>query len=164
MHINVIFILFFQVRRLKHVLQAFRTRRTLEVWSIGKISPKGSERGWKSPYISACGSLNSVLTFRSKSRNSTGQSVQISEDNLPVFKNDLRKWSNGKNHYIHDIDSNESINRFNNFTRKYDEVLLIGYVPNTHVQHMSESDLYCEQLSAEVATCYNEEESQQLSN
>ena len=155
----------------------YRLLRPDEDWQLG-VSPKdpnstksvfghvinGSRWGWQSKYIATCGSLNSVLTFRSKSRNSTGQSVQISEDNLPVFKNDLRKWSNRKNHYIHDIDSNESINRFNNFTRKYDEVLLIGYVPNTHVQHMSESDLYCEQLSAEVATCYNEEESQQLSN
>ena len=42
--------------------------------------------------------------------------------------------------YVPDIDSNASINRFNNFARVFEEVLLVGYVLKTHIQLMNESD------------------------
>jgi hypothetical protein len=106
----------------------------------------GSSMGWKSPYISTCGSLNSVFKFRSKTNDSRAQIVQISEDNLPVLKTDLRTWSNRRKHYVPGVDTNASINRFNNFARVYEEMLLVGYVPRTHVQLMNESDFDCEEL------------------
>jgi hypothetical protein len=46
-----------------------------------------------------------------------------------------------KNHYKLGSDSNASINDFNNFGRVYEEVLLVGYVPETHVQLMNEFTL-----------------------
>jgi hypothetical protein len=69
----------------------------------------------------------------------------FSVDNLPVVKIDLRRLSNRRKQYVPDVDSNASINRFNNFARVY-EVLLVGYVPRTHVQLMKESDFDCEEL------------------
>jgi hypothetical protein len=87
-----------------------------------------------------------VLTFRSKSKNPRPQIVQISEDNLPVVKIDLRTWSSRRKHYLPDVDSNASINRFNNFARVFEEVLLVGYVPKRHIQLMNKSDFDCEQL------------------
>lgn len=106
----------------------------------------GSNRGSQSPYIATCGSLNAVLSFRSKSNISSLHIVQISEDNLPVVKIDLRTWSSRRKHYVPDVDSNESINKFNNFARVYETVLLVGYVPKTHIQLMDESDFDSEQL------------------
>ena len=78
-----------------------------------------------------------MLKFRSKTNDFGAQIVQISEDNLAVVKIDLRTWSNR---------SNASINRFNNFARVFEEVLLVGYVPETHVQLMNEFDFDMEQL------------------
>ena len=107
-------------------------------------------------------SQNSVLRLSKK--NSKRQIVQIFEDNLPVIKIDLRLSSNRKNHYVLERESISSINRFNNFARVYEEVLLVGYVPKTHVQLMNESDFYCEQLPLEDTVCYDEEEPQTLIN
>jgi hypothetical protein len=77
-----------------------------------------------------------MLKLRSKTNDFGAQIVQISEDNLPVVKIDLRTWSNRRKHYVPDIDCNASINRFNNFARVFEEVLLVGYVPKTHIQRI----------------------------
>lgn len=137
----------------------YRLLRTREDWEDGLSanSPNldisalnhvinGSQSGWKSQYIATCGSLNAVLMFRRKSRNKKAPIVQISEDNLPVVKIDLRTWSNRRKHYERDIRNNLSINNFNYFARIYEVVLLVGYVPRTHIQLMDESDFDCEQL------------------
>jgi hypothetical protein len=116
------------------------------ITSVFKHVINGSNRGWQSPYISTCGSLISVLNFRSKTNDFGAQIVQISEDNLPVVKIDLRTLSSRRKHYVPEVDSNASINRFNNFARVFEEVLLVGYVPKTHIQLMNESDFNCEQL------------------
>ena len=77
-----------------------------------------------------------MLKLRSKTNDFGAQIVQISEDNLPVVKIDLRRLSNRRKHYVTDVDSNASINRFNNFARVFEEVLLVGYVPKTHIQQI----------------------------
>ena len=106
----------------------------------------GTNNGSQSPYISTCGSLISVIKFRMNRDVPRAQIVQISEDNLPVLKIDLRTWSNRKRHYVPGVNTNASINTFNNRAREYEEVLLVGYVPKTHAQLMNESDFNCEQL------------------
>ena len=114
--------------------------------SVFQHVTKGSSSGCQSRYISTCGSLNSVKRLKSKSKTRDAHIVQISEDNLPVVKIDLRTSSNRKNHYNIGSDSNALINDFNNFARVYEEVLLVGYVPKTHVQRMDASDLHCDDL------------------
>ena len=105
-----------------------------------------SNSGWQSPYISTCGSLNSVLEYRKTIHPLNARIVQISEDNLPVVKIDLRLWSNRKNYYVRDTNNNESIKQFNIFAKENEVVLLVGYVPDTHVQLMEETDFDCSQL------------------
>ena len=136
----------------------YRLLRPDEDWQLG-VSAKdpnstksvfdhvinGSSWGWQSKYIATCGSLNSVLTFRSKSVN-PGKIVQISEDNLPVVKIDLRTSSNRSIHYLPGNDSNELINKFNNYANKFEEVLLVGDVPASHIKLMNESDFASVQL------------------
>ena len=130
----------------------YRLLRPDEDWQLG-VSAKdpnstksvfdhvinGSSWGWQSKFIATCGRLNSVLTFRSKSVN-PGQIVQISEDNLPVEKIDLRTSANRSIHYLPGNDSNELINKFNNYANKFEEVLLVGDVPASHIQPMTEAD------------------------
>lgn len=105
----------------------------------------GSSKGWQSPYISTCGSLNSVLNFR-RNRNPHAQIVQIWEENLPVVKIDLRTSSKRSNHYIRGIDKSNLIYRFNKFSSVCEEVLIVGYVPGRHVELMDNSDFHWEQL------------------
>ena len=114
--------------------------------SVFEHVTKGSIGEFKSRYISTCGSLNSVKRLKRKTKTRGAQIVQISEDNLPVVKIDLRTSSNRENHYVLGDDSNKSINRFNNFARVYEEVLLVGYVPKTHIKPLSESDFVVVQL------------------
>ena len=130
----------------------YRLLRPDEDWQLG-VSAKdpnstksvfdhvinGSSWGWQSKYIATCGSLNSVLTFRSNSVK-PGKIVQISEDNLPVVKIDLRTSANRSIHYLPGNDSNELINKFNNYANKFEEVLLVGDVPASHIQPMTEAD------------------------
>ena len=136
----------------------YRLLRPDEDWQLG-VSAKdpnstksvfdhvinGSSWGWQSKYIATCGSLNSVLTFRSKSVN-PGKIVQISEDNLPVVKIDLRTSANRSIHYLPGNDSNELINKFNNYANKFEEVLLVGVVPASHIKPMTEADFASLQL------------------
>ena len=105
-----------------------------------------SSRGYPSPYILTCGSLNSVLELRNQLGTPFAQIVQISEDNLPNVKIDLRTWSNRKNHYVCGIDSNESIDTFNKLAKGFEIVLLVGYVHTTYFELMDESDCDCHQL------------------
>ena len=93
----------------------------------------------KSKYVSKCGSLKAVLTFRSKSLN-PGIIVQISEDKLPVEKIDLRTSSNRSDHYEVGRHCDELINKFNNYANKFQEVLLIGDVPASYIEALDESD------------------------
>ena len=101
---------------------------------------------YQSPYILTCGSLSSVLKLRTAAQYQTAGIVQISEDNLPVAKIDLRTFSSRRKHYKLDTDNYDSINSFNNAAREYEMVLLVGHVPNMHVQLLSESDFNEEQL------------------
>ena len=131
----------------------YRLLRPDEDWQLG-LSAKdpnstksvfdhvinGSSWGWEAKYIATCGSLNSVLTFRSKSVN-PGKIVQISEDQLQVVKIDLRTSSNRSNYYQVGFQSNELINKFNNYANKFEEVLLVGDVPASHITPMTEADL-----------------------
>jgi hypothetical protein len=63
-----------------------------------------------------------------------------------VVKIDLRTLSNRKNYYVRDTNSNELIKDFNIFAKENEVVLLVGYVPATHVQLMEESEFDCGQL------------------
>ena len=103
----------------------------------------GSSAGFQSQYISTSGSLNSVLQFR---KNIEKEIVQISEDCLPVTKIDLRTSSSRSEHFVPGMFPNELINKFNNFARVYEEVLLVGHVPASHIQLLNESDFVVVQL------------------
>lgn len=130
----------------------YRLLRPDEDWQLG-LSAKdpnstksvfdhvinGSSFGWQAKYIATCGSLDSVLTFRSKSVN-LGEIVKISDDKLAVEKIDLRTASNRQNHYLPDNNNDESIAKFNNYANKFEEVLLVGYVAASHIQPMTEAD------------------------
>ena len=107
---------------------------------------KGSQRGWKSPYTSTCGSLISVLQLRRQLGTPNAQIVQISEDNLPAVKIDLRTSSNRKNHYVLGKDRTDLINEFHYVARIYEEVLFVGYVPKTHIKRLDESDFVFKKL------------------
>jgi hypothetical protein len=98
---------------------------------------KGSSREYDSKYISTFGSLNAMLNFRSKSMTPGAQMVQIVEDNLPVIdKIDLRTSGIRSEQYIldHPQYPNALINKFNNYAKKFEEVLLVGHVPPSHIQ------------------------------
>ena len=82
---------------------------------------------------STCGSLDAVKTFRSKSVINMGQIVQISEDNLPVVKINLRTQENRNNSYTY-MNSKDVIDKFNNYANLFEEVLLVGDVTASHIQ------------------------------
>jgi hypothetical protein len=97
----------------------------------------GSSMDFNSKYISTFGSLNAMLKFRSKSLTPGAQMVQIVEDDLPVIeKIDLRTSIIRRNQYIPDHPQfpNALINKFNNYAKKFEEVLLVGNVPKSHIQ------------------------------
>ena len=56
--------------------------------------------------------------------------VKIWENNLPVIKIDLRTVENRKMYYM-DRDRDNIV--LSNCAKKFDEVLLVGHVPETHV-------------------------------
>jgi len=136
----------------------YRLLRSDENWQDGLSAKKTNSStsvfeyvtngswGSLSKYISTCGSLNSVLSFRSKSRNPQGQIVQIWEENLKIEKIDLRPATNRMQFYINCSYSNKSINKFNNFARVFEDVLLVGHVPASHIQPMNEADFVSAQL------------------
>jgi hypothetical protein len=126
-------------------LGLFATNPNSDISVVDHVT-KGKKMGWKSPYISTCGSLISVLELRREIGIPNAQIVQISEDNLPVVKIDLRTSSNRDNHYVPGEDSTDLINTFHYVARVYEEVLLVGYVPKTHIKPLSESDFVVVQL------------------
>ena len=126
-------------------LGLFATNPNSDISVVDHVT-KGSQRGWKSTYISTCGSLNSVLEIRRQIGTPNAQIVQISEDNIPVVKIDLRTASNRDNHYVPGEDSTDLINTFHYVAKLYEEVLLVGYVPKTHIKPLSESDFVVVQL------------------
>jgi hypothetical protein len=65
---------------------------------------------------------------------------------MPVVKIDLRTSSNRDNHYVPGEDSTDLINTFHYVAKLYEEVLLVGYVPKTHIKPLSESDFVVVQL------------------
>ena len=89
----------------------------------------GSGDGNKSKYISTCRNLATVNTFKSNSTN-PGQIVKILEDDLPVNIIDLTTQENRKKYYSSNPSDNE---RFNNFAKCFQEVLLVGNVPASHI-------------------------------
>ena len=96
-------------------------------------SINGSNQGWWSRYISTCGSLDAVKTFRRKSVGAMGYIVQISVDNLSVDIIDLRTQQNRNNYYTQ-MNSKDDIDKFNYYANLFEEVLLVGNVPASHIQ------------------------------
>ena len=105
--------------------------------------------GWQSKYISTCGSLHAVLSFILNSTNNSSI-VKIWEKNLPIDKIDLRTNENRKKYLIKgNYDGN---NKFNGFANKFEEVLLVGDVPVTHVELLTKSDFPSGILPCTVAS------------
>ena len=72
--------------------------------------------------------------------------VKIWEKNLPVVKIDLRIQENRDNYHIgNNANENE---KFDNYARAFEEVLLVGYVPETHVELLTASDFPSGQFPA----------------
>ena len=129
----------------------YRLLRPDENWQLGLLAKHptsqvsvfdhvihGSNWKYQSKYISTCGSLNAMLEFRSNLCKPYAQIVQISEDYSPVlYKIDLRLPEIRSGQYTllgqpqYPI---ELINKFNNFAMKFEEVLLVGHVPASHIQ------------------------------
>ena len=86
----------------------------------------------KSKFISTCGSLQTVLAFAENKPNP--RIAKIWEKNLPVVKIDLRTQENRNNYYA---DEHEE---FHAFANTCEEVLFVGYVPETHVELLTGSD------------------------
>ena len=105
--------------------------------------------GPQSKYISTCGSLHAVLSFILNSTNNSSI-VKIWEKNLPIDKIDLRTNENRKKYLIKgNYDGN---NKFNGFANKFEEVLLVGDVPVTHVELLTKSDFPSGILPCTVAS------------
>ena len=92
----------------------------------------GSSPGWQSQFISTCGNLNAVITFNKNILNPT--IVKIWENNLPTEKIDLRTPENRRNYYTDCPDLYKSNLKFDNYAKKFEEMLLVRYVPATHVE------------------------------
>jgi len=60
----------------------------------------------------------------------------------PVVKIDLRTQENRNNYCTDDNDE------FNNFANKFEEVLFVGYIPETHVELLTKSDFLDKQCPA----------------
>jgi hypothetical protein len=115
-----------------------RAKNSLSDTTVYEHVTSGSWGG-QSKYISTSGSLHAVLTFRLKST-SNSSIVKIWEKNLPIDKIDLRTQENRKKYLIYgNYDGN---NIFNSFANKFKEVLLVGNVPETHVELLTESDFH----------------------
>ena len=94
-----------------------------------------------SKFISTYGSLNAMLRFTDNCYNSI-KIVKIWEKNLPVVKIYLRIQENRDNYHIgNNANENE---KFDNYARAFEEVLLVGYVPETHVELLTKYDFYFE--------------------
>jgi hypothetical protein len=103
------------------------------ITSSGKV-------GFQSKFISTCGSLSAVLKFAGV--NEFPRIAKIWEKNLPVVKIYLRIQENRDNYHIgNNANENE---KFDNYARAFEEVLLVGYVPETHVELLTKSDFYFE--------------------
>ena len=95
------------------------------ITSSGKV-------GFQSKFISTCGSLSAVLKFAGV--NEFPRIAKIWEKNLPVVKIDLRKSENWEKYYTKYNAGDSSIGS------EIEEVLLVGYVPETHVELLTKSD------------------------
>ena len=91
---------------------------------------RGSCADQNSRYISTCGSLNAVNDFKSKSK-APGDIVAIQLDKLYQDQIiDLRNpWIRHKCAVPNDIIEEKFKRKFENYARKFEEVLLIGFVP-----------------------------------
>lgn len=89
-------------------------------------------------YISTCGSLAAVKTFKDQS-NSPGMIVSINSMLLPstVEVIDLRDYDN-RLKYIERNVSEEDIERFHNTAKKFEEVVLCGEVPVYCLNYVNE--------------------------
>ena len=92
-----------------------------------------SDATLKSKFISTCGSLQAVLAFNGTTPNPI--IVKIWEKNLPVVKIDLRTPCT---RYIYSTDQDIL---FHQHTNMYQEVLFVGYIPETHVELCTPSDI-----------------------
>ena len=97
----------------------------------------GSNWEWESQYISTCGSMKAVLLLDPYCRDR--RIVKIWEKNLPVIKIDLRTEENRKMYFM-DRKCRDQI-LFNKYAKTRDEVLLVGHVPETHVELLTDSDI-----------------------
>jgi hypothetical protein len=94
---------------------------------------KKTDSTLKSKFISTCGSLQAVLAFKGDIPNPI--IVKIWEKNLPVVRIDLRTKEN-RNKYCTDAN-----NFFHDEAMLFQLVLLVGYVPETHVELYTPSGL-----------------------
>ena len=122
----------------------YRLLRPDENWQLGlsakKLDSKTSvfvhvtkgSYGPQSKYISTCGSSDAVEDLKGKSKK-PGKIVKINEDKLRssgVEIIDLR-CEKTRDLYIDAGATKESIDKFNNFANKFEEVLLVGEVPKS---------------------------------
>ena len=128
----------------EHSELGLSAKRPLSDVSVFDHIINGSNHNFDSKYISTFGSLNAMLNFRSTTFNPDAQMVQICEDNLPVDEKIDLRTSEIRSHYYNLDDPqfpNGSINKFNNYAKKLEIVLLVGNVPTTHINLLSEADL-----------------------
>ena len=98
--------------------------------------------GKSSKYISTCGSLSAVLEFKSHCVVPGTVIVKILDEKLPVdvVKIDLRTPADRLPWYTNGPNCGELNYKFDNFSSKFEEVLIDGYVPNTLLQLLTRSD------------------------
>ena len=87
---------------------------------------------FQSQFITTCGSLKAVFALNGE--NANPRIAKIWEKNLPVVKIDLRTKENWAKYCAK---HNGSVN---NDGCKFDEVLLVGYIPETHVELLTNFD------------------------
>ena len=103
------------------------------ITSSGKV-------GFQSKFISTCGSLSAVLKFAGV--NEFPRIAKIWEKNLPVVKIDLRESKNWEKYYTKYSEGDTSLGS------DFEEVLLVSYVPETHVELLTKSDWPASQCPA----------------
>ena len=100
--------------------------------SVFEHFANGNNVLFPSQFITTCGSLKAVLAL--KGQNANLKIAKIWEKNLPVVKIDLRT---NENWVKYCAKNNGSV--INDGCR-FDEVFIVGYIPETHVELWTSSD------------------------
>lgn len=93
---------------------------------------KGSNAGFQSQFISTCADLSTVRKFASKSA-APGIIVKINISNLDQNRIIDLQQQNVRNLYTNG-ETDDNINKFNNFAKCFKEVLLIGSIPKDSIE------------------------------